>query len=324
MRDGGCRPHYLREFCMRESAARAAAAVPVRTVGSKFMPSYIPEASDKVDTEGINKFETAAHDTAVAQQDVTYGLHVRARPQEGAEEWREQQEQQPAAVPADREAAKLKEDLDGLPPEADLDAYAAMPVDQFGMALLRGMGWTEGAAIGRNAKEEVKAKELVRRPQRLGLGAAPAPEQANKKFIKPGESRDRPDLVYVDSQGVQRSSKPVDEKLVERRREGVHPGKARNAAALRDAGVCDVYVDDIKESVLDLHQRQLETVVPSTEGTPVLVLAGRLRGKQGRLLKRNTETGLAAVQLTGDFSVHKLGLDDVSEYTGPTDAWDAE
>lgn len=48
------------------------------------MPSYIPEASDKVDTEGINKFETAAHDTAVAQQDVTYGLHVRARPQVGA------------------------------------------------------------------------------------------------------------------------------------------------------------------------------------------------------------------------------------------------
>lgn len=34
------------------------------------------------------------------------------------------------------------------------------------------------------------------------------------------------------------------------------------------------------------------------------------------------ETGLAAVQLTSDFSVHKLGLDDVSEYTGPADAWD--
>lgn len=30
-----------------------------------------------------------------------------------------------------------REDLEALPPEADLDAYAAMPVDQFGMALLR-------------------------------------------------------------------------------------------------------------------------------------------------------------------------------------------
>ena len=101
----------------------------------------------------------------------------------------------------------------------------------------RGMGWTEGKALGRNGKEEVKAKELVRwvlvelmaqmpaacgqpapvaaaaascrccrrlkrrlpcmsawlpcllrcrRPQRLGLGAAPAPEQQQKKYIKPG------------------------------------------------------------------------------------------------------------------------------------------
>ena len=30
-----------------------------------------------------------------------------------------------------------REDLEQLPPEADLDAYAAMPVEQFGMALLR-------------------------------------------------------------------------------------------------------------------------------------------------------------------------------------------
>lgn len=34
------------------------------------------------------------------------------------------------------------------------------------------------------------------------------------------------------------------------------------------------------------------------------------------------ESGLAAVQLACDMSVHKLALDDVSEYTGPTDAWD--
>lgn len=32
-------------------------------------------------------------------------------------------------------------------------------------------------------------------------------------------------MVYVDAEGVMKSSKPVDEKLVERRREGVHPGK---------------------------------------------------------------------------------------------------
>lgn len=54
------------------------------SAGSKFVPTYIPEAADKIDGEGIDKFETAAHDTAVAQQHVTYGLHLRSRPQVGA------------------------------------------------------------------------------------------------------------------------------------------------------------------------------------------------------------------------------------------------
>jgi hypothetical protein len=35
-----------------------------------------------------------------------------------------------------------------------------------------------------------------------------------------------------------------------------------------------------------------------------------------------SESGLAAVQLGSDFSVHKVGLDDVSEYTGPQDGWE--
>ena len=35
---------------------------------------------------------------------------------------------------------RRREDLADLPPESDLEAYAAMPVDQFGMALLR-CGW---------------------------------------------------------------------------------------------------------------------------------------------------------------------------------------
>ena len=44
-------------------------------------------------------------------------------------------------------------------------------------------------------------------------------------IIPAGETRDKKDLVYVDSEGQLKASKPVDEKLVERRREGVHAGK---------------------------------------------------------------------------------------------------
>ena len=39
------------------------------------------------------------------------------------------------------------------------------------------------------------------------------------------------------------------------------------------------------------------------------------------LLRLPEETGLAAVQLASDFSLHKLPLDDISEWVGPAD-WD--
>lgn len=68
-----------------------------------------------------------------------------------------------------------------------------------------------------------------------------------------------------------------------------------------------------------MHQRQLETVVPRAEGARVLVLAGPLRGSVARLLKRSSESGMAAIQRASDFSVHKLPLDDIAEYTGEED-----
>lgn len=48
------------------------------------------------------------------------------------------------------------------------------------------MGWTEGKAIGRATKGEVEAYEIKKRPQRLGLGAAPAPEVKSNRIPKPG------------------------------------------------------------------------------------------------------------------------------------------
>jgi hypothetical protein len=51
--------------------------------------------------------------------------------------------------------------------------YEALPVEEFGLALLRGMGWKEGEGVGRK-RQVVEAKMAVRRPERLGLGANPA------------------------------------------------------------------------------------------------------------------------------------------------------
>ncbi|XP_075231505.1 G-patch domain and KOW motifs-containing protein-like [Lycorma delicatula] len=54
--------------------------------------------------------------------------------------------------------------------ESTLEDYESIPVDKFGMAVLRGMGWAPGKGIGKNEKV-VAAKQPVLRPKGLGLGA---------------------------------------------------------------------------------------------------------------------------------------------------------
>ena len=48
---------------------------------------------------------------------------------------------------------QLREDLMRLPDEASEAQYEAVPVELFGEAMLRGMGWSEGKALGRRATE---------------------------------------------------------------------------------------------------------------------------------------------------------------------------
>ncbi|XP_052284574.1 G-patch domain and KOW motifs-containing protein-like [Dreissena polymorpha] len=52
---------------------------------------------------------------------------------------------------------------------ADTD-YEEIPIEAFGLAMLKGMGWKEGEGIGRNNKA-VKPVEAVLRPKGMGLGA---------------------------------------------------------------------------------------------------------------------------------------------------------
>ncbi|CDW55992.1 G-patch 2 domain containing protein [Trichuris trichiura] len=61
--------------------------------------------------------------------------------------------------------------LEELESEQDID-YDSIPVEEYGKALLRGLGWSEGAAIGKTNKQVVKVIESEPRPKGLGLGAA--------------------------------------------------------------------------------------------------------------------------------------------------------
>ncbi|KAF9976611.1 hypothetical protein BGZ73_008214 [Actinomortierella ambigua] len=93
----------------------------------------------------------------------------------------------------------FQNDLDQLPDEATLEDYEKVPVEEFGAALLRGMGW----------KGDEKGSSPVlyqQRPALLGLGAKPKePEPVTKKYIKPGESR-KPAPVRMPQSSSSRSS----------------------------------------------------------------------------------------------------------------------
>ncbi|KAF0686305.1 Aste57867_21911 [Aphanomyces stellatus] len=85
---------------------------------------------------------------------------------------------------------KFKHDLSMRPDELDIhsDAFDAVPIEEFGAALLRGMGWT-----GKDRVEPTGAKVQMRH-YRLGLGATPKPvvEPAKKKkYIPKPEPRER-------------------------------------------------------------------------------------------------------------------------------------
>lgn len=76
------------------------------------------------------------------------------------------------------ETSSFRTDVASRPEPATLDQYNAIPVEEFGAALLRGMGWKDGQSIGRGdyssstaAKKAKNPSVPERRPGFLGIGA---------------------------------------------------------------------------------------------------------------------------------------------------------
>jgi hypothetical protein len=75
-------------------------------------------------------------------------------------------------VPALTEEDVFQNDVTEAPDMATLEDYTRVPVEQFGAAMLRGMGWKDGDGIGLNkGKKPEKSKIPERRPALLGIGA---------------------------------------------------------------------------------------------------------------------------------------------------------
>ena len=69
----------------------------------------------------------------------------------------------------------FRADVLSRPDSASLDDYAAVPVEEFGAALLRGMGWKEGDVVGKRKETVNKLRVVERRPALLGIGAKELP-----------------------------------------------------------------------------------------------------------------------------------------------------
>jgi len=137
-----------------------------------------------------------------------------------------------------------RHDVASRPPMATLDEYAAVPVEEFGAALLRGMGWKEGEAIGRNRGGESKARVVERRPAFLGLGAKGLGAEelgqwgkGDKKKGKPRIDKTYLPITLVDKSGnrveEQGSEKAVVKKDVEKDWKGRDEKKDRDSDSYR-------------------------------------------------------------------------------------------
>ena len=70
----------------------------------------------------------------------------------------------------EEEEGPLKVDI--RPESSKLEDYNAVPIEQFGLAMLRGMGFKADEGVGKT-KQKVNEIKVEVRPKGLGLGAIP-------------------------------------------------------------------------------------------------------------------------------------------------------
>lgn len=135
----------------------------------------------------------------------------------------------PAHDDYQNEDDRFKADVASRPDVATLDDYAAVPVEEFGAAMLRGMGWKEGEAVGKRRAGAPalpsKPRNSERRPALLGIGAKEVPGGVGDEFGawgKVAKGKRKTDLAY--SPVVLRNSVTgellTEEELEAKKREG--------------------------------------------------------------------------------------------------------
>ena len=107
---------------------------------------------------------------------------------------------------------RFRADVASRPDVSTLDEYAAIPVEGYGAALMRGMGWKEGDPVGKRRSQQqgattttttnAKPRVVERRPALLGIGAKEVPNGLGDNELgawgkgAKGKGKRKTDLAY--------------------------------------------------------------------------------------------------------------------------------
>lgn len=134
------------------------------------------------DEKAVQAMLNAAKKTANGEED---GPEMEAIPLLPSAGWRQTK----------TEAEAFQEDVVTRPNSCTLEDYQRVPVEQFGLALLRGMGWKPGSGASRSGKGPTEAFTPSSRPALLGLGAKE--REAIDDGRKGQKKSTRPNMRYV-------------------------------------------------------------------------------------------------------------------------------
>ncbi|KAF5178155.1 Mos2 [Thalictrum thalictroides] len=194
----------------------------------------IRSASDDPDL----RFEVEAPTTIAHDSSIVYGLNLRSG---GGDKLKKNS---PPSGLADKQRSveniilqKYKEDMMTLPEDRGLEEFDDVPVEGFGAALLKSYGWSEGKGIGKNAKEDVKVVQYVRRADKEGIGFQPSSNTTDdNKGGKPGQKKHHL-VAPTGPDGKTRHVVGIDDKLVPREFKGIHVGKMVRVVTGRHVGL---------------------------------------------------------------------------------------
>jgi hypothetical protein len=245
-------------------------------------------------------------------------------------------------------ATKFEDDIEGRPEEISVDneeIFKSMPVENFGSAMLRGMGWAPGKPVGGTVKAVIEPYIPVTRGGRMGIGAFKALEEVEEadKSEKEKKERRRRREEEQQREGASSSSssssssasssssttaptlwvgegirvRVVDEtsQLDSGKRYG-EKGVVNDVLPDGDNGVsCTLVMDSDGATVTGAKGIWLSTALPK-KGGRVRIVGGHVkRDSVGVLLKRDKKKQVATVQLddAADGTTLSVAYDDVSE-----------